>query len=410
MSLPERLRAQAAEDAVRARPAHPQGLEPNRVKYAEDGSGVATEAAVNFSGGIPETEAAWREKIKAVTGLDVPEHRQVILTDTRYWGDPGALNVYARFKIVDRPDARPELDVTTMLKGLRTARREAGMGVPRHRKVSGGTGGDSAFVLSWNDWQLGKSEGGGTAATVERLEQRFKAAANRIGELRHAGRQLGRLIIVGGGDMVEGCDMFTNHSFQVDADRRSQVRATVLMGLEGLDLLAPLFESVTVLVVPGNHGENRIGHKRTIAGDNDDVAVFEHMATAAARDSRLSHVSFALPDAEQSKTLEVAGWVLGTTHGQVYGKTGSGSIEQKALKWYNGQAGGKLPIGDSDVLLTHHFHHFAARDWGGCLWLQTPAMDGGSAWLTDMAGMHSEPGMLSFVMSPESRCRDLEIL
>lgn len=400
MSLADKLNdaTQHVADARRTRTAHPKGFEPG-IKYV---ASEPTEVTLTVSE-IPENEAAWRDEIKRVTGMDVPENRKVELTGVRYWGDPQAPYIYCRFAISDRLGTDSCVDVSTLLADLRRARGS------RNRKTLPGEG-LSTFVLSWNDWQVGKLSTGGTPALAERLDRSFDNAKSRLKELKKLGRGIGHLVVIGGGDMVEGCSIFPNQSYEIDSDRRTQVRNTVALGLEGLDRLAPLYESVTVLVVPGNHGENRIQGNRVNRGDNDDVAVFEYMALAASRDPKLSHVNFVISQDEMSKTLEVSGWILGTTHGHVYGKGSGGSIEQKALKWYSGQAAGRQPIGDADVLVTHHFHHLAIRDWGATTWIQTPAMDGGSEWLTDMNGQSSQPGMLSFVITPETKLQDLQIL
>jgi hypothetical protein len=236
----------------------------------------------------------------------------------------------------------------------------------------------------------------------------FNAIEARITELRKSGRQLGSLVIIGGGDIVEGCTIFPNQSFEIDSDRRKQIRDAVTFILAGLDQLAPLFTSVTVLAVGGNHGENRIGGKRTTRHDNDDCAVFEHAALAASRDPKLAHVGFHIAQDEPAKTLKVGDWILGTTHGNAF--RGGGHVAAKAHRWFSGMAAGRHPVGDSDLLVTHHYHHYASQDWGACHWVQTPSMDGGSPFFTDAGGMYSAPGMLTWVMSPQSRFADPQIL
>jgi len=392
--LAELLAAQEPANARRARAAHPKGMEPG-VRYE---AGEPAEVTVRLPQ-IPENEQAWRAQITAVTGMDIPEHRQVILTDVRYWGDRHEPYVYCRFRITDRPDDRPDLDAVALLKRLR----------PRRPVKTAAFTGDTTLCASWNDWQVGKLEGGGTPALAERLDGAYDGVRDRARELRRIGRDLGHLVILGGGDMVEGCQIFPNQQFEIDTDRRGQIRNTVILILDGLDRLAPLFERVTLLVVPGNHGENRIRGHRVNRHDNDDCGVFEHAAQAAARDPRLDHVEFVIAQDEPAKTLDVHGHILATTHGQVFGR-GAGSIEQRVWRWYSQQAAGRHPAGDADLLVTHHFHHYAAADWGSCLWVQTPAMDGGSAWLTDRTGHAAGPGMLTWVMSPEHRYVDHQIL
>lgn len=396
MGLSERLSVPQSPDARRPRASHPKGFEPG-VSYD---SGRMVEAAVNIAPGelIPEDEQAWRDHIQRTTGMTVPEGRRVELTQVRTWGDQASPYTYMRFVITDRETVDPGVDAVSILKELR----------PRKAVKTAFTG-ETTLCISLNDWQVGKAAGGGTQALAERLDAAYTAVAARARELRKIGRDLGELVVLGGGDIVEGCSIFGNQPFEIDSDRRAQVRNAVTLILEGLDRLAPLFSRVRVMAVGGNHGENRLGGKRTTRHDNDDCAVFEHAALAAARDPRLGHVEWSIAQDEPVKTMDVHGWILGTTHGQVFGR-GSGSIEARAYKWYSGQAAGHLPAGDCHLLVTHHYHHLAMRDWGACQWVQTPAMDGGSAFFTDFSGQHSEPGMLTWTMSPEKRFADPQIL
>lgn len=362
-------------------------------------AGAPAEVTVQLDA-IPEDEQQWRAAILERTGLEIPENRQVQLTQVRYWNtSPDFECHYCRFVIVDRPDARPDVDAVALLKQLR----------PRKQVRTAFTG-DTTLAMTWCDWQTGKLAGGGTPALAERLDAAFDGALVRARELRKIGRDLGHCLIIGAGDMIEGCNIFPNQAHEVDTDRRGQIRNTVALGLEGLDRIAPLFDRVTVLVVGGNHGENRLNGARTTRHDNDDIAVFEHMAVAADRDPRLAHVNFLIAQDEQAKTVDVNGWIVGATHGHVFGKTANGSVEQKAWTWFRNQAAGRQPVGDADLLLTAHYHHYAARDWGACLWVQSPAMDGGSPFFTDFSGQASEPGMLTWVMSPEKRFVDAQVL
>lgn len=242
MTLSERLETPQQPDARRPRTSHPTGMEPG-IRYE---AGEAAEVTVTLRE-IPENEQQWREQIKRTTTLDIPDHRKVELTQVRTWGEPGAENVYCRFIISDRPEDRPEVNAVALLKQLR----------PRKAVKTAFTG-DTTLGMTWCDWQAGKIEGGGTAALVERLDAAFDGVRDRARELRKTGRDLGHALIVGAGDMIEGCSIFPNQSYSLDTDRRGQIRNVVALGLEGLDRIAPLFERVTVLVVGGNHGENRV--------------------------------------------------------------------------------------------------------------------------------------------------------
>lgn len=267
--------------------------------------------------------------------------------------------------------------------------------------------GESAFVVNINDWQAGKEEGGGTPALIKRVQKSVGNAIVRINELRMIGRDLGTLVIIGGGDIIEGCSIYPNQSYSIDRNLSDQIFEAYRLILWVIDQLAPMFEDVIVLATKGNHGENRIKGQKTTPRDNYDTMIFRQVQVATERDERLSHVRYVIcePDMEYVYT-EVCGWVLGTTHGDVFGKFVPGQTKMlKAWEWWKRMATGRQRI-HMDVLVTHHFHHEEKADWGGALWVQTRAQDGGSAYFEQFSGQYSEPGMLSFVMTPDNRYQD----
>ena len=268
----------------------------------------------------------------------------------------------------------------------------------------------STFVLDWGDWQYGKKEGGGTVALLERLENSFQLAVERIRELRNTGRNLEELVIIGGGDMIEGCVIYPQQSFGIDANRREQVRGTAAAILRGLTVLAPYFESVRVVVAPGNHGEHRITGNRTEIGDNDDLLVFEIAQLACANDPKFKHVKFEIAEKEMSVTTQIQNWIYAITHGDVYGRGSGTGVRNKVFNWFKTMAANRHPVGMADVLVTHHFHHDAMEDWGNTLWVQNPTIDGGSHYFKEYSGHDTKPGMNSWVVTENSRLQDKQVL
>lgn len=269
---------------------------------------------------------------------------------------------------------------------------------------------ESTFVLDWADWQFAKMEGGGTPGLIRRLESAFADAVNRIEELRNIGRNLDELVIIGGGDMVEGCVIYPNQSYEIDGNRREQIRGTAAMILQGLTTLAPLFKSVRVVVVPGNHGEHRIAGNRTTIGDNDDLLVFEIAELACKNDPKFAHVKFDIAEKEMSVITKIYDWNYGITHGDVYGKGSGTGVRNKVFNWFKTMAANRHPIGSADVMVTHHFHHEAQEDWGNTLWVQNPTMDGGSHYYAEYSGHKTRHGMASWVATPSERLQDKQIL
>lgn len=269
---------------------------------------------------------------------------------------------------------------------------------------------ESTFVLDWADWQMAKKDGGGSAGLIERLQSAFDSAEERIRELRRIGRKLDELVIIGGGDLVEGCVIYPNQSYEIDDHRRGQIRNTVAMIIKGIKQLAPHFESVRVVVAPGNHGEHRIAGNRTTIGDNDDLLVFEMAQVGIESDPDYSHVSFEIAEREMSVVTNILGWVYGVTHGDVYGKSSGTGVRNKVFNWFKTMAANRHAVGGADVLVTHHFHHDAQEDWGNTLWVQCPTIDGGSHYFKEYSGHDTKPGMASWVVTREERFQDKQIL
>lgn len=369
---------------------------------------------------------------RSVEGYKAIRHRPVTLEDARKWirisgDDPDDYNyavktiAYAKDQFsnkmsawpkpsrqkqaegqVDEATAAVDIDPIEILKALRES---AVFPTPI---VQSGPG---AFVISLNDTQFGKDENGGTPGTLARLEKYINMAIRRVEDLRSLGRELGTLVIIGGGDIVEGCVIYPNQSYSLDLTRRGQINTAVAAILNLIDRLAGYFTEVKVIAARGNHGENRVnGHKTTLY-DNDDTLVFEMARMATERDPKLQHIEYTIAEDEPGVWVDVAGWRLATTHGDVFAKGVAGATQdKKAHAWFKNMAAGRDPLGMADVLITHHFHHDKLSDWGACLWRQTPALDGGSEYFRQSTGEYSLPGMLTFVMTPESRYRDEEVL
>lgn len=276
--------------------------------------------------------------------------------------------------------------------------------------INKATGEDSTWVLDWADWQVHKAEGGGAAGFVERFDSALQSALMRLVELRSIGRKLNELVIIGGGDIVEGCVIYPQQSFHIDGHRRDQIRLAVASILKGLYTLAPYFESVRVVVVPGNHGEHRINGNRTAIGDNDDLLVFEMAQVGLKNDPNMQHVTFEIAENEVSMVTDIQGWKYGATHGDVYGKSGGSGIRNKVFNWVRTMAANRHPIGLVDVLVTHHYHHDALEDWGSMLWVQNPTMDGGSHYYKEATGHYARHGMNSWVVTTQERFQDKQIL
>jgi hypothetical protein len=381
---------------------------------------VSTTERIVTTGPIPgdlRDEAGWREILETMQG-PLPDGWVIELREASF--DPAAWTRDVafddegkktpavtrpawryRFRTRFDPQMATRVDVDELIAEIRRHR-------PRKRPAAVGGG---AFNALLTDWQFGKVEGDGIKGTIERVDAMILAVEARILELRRAGRDLDELVVYLGGDMVEGCDGFyAMQTFTVGLDRRDQVKAARRLLRDALIRWSRLFDRVTVTGVGGNHGENRKDGKAfTTFADNDDVAILEQTAEIMSAGSAYEHVRFIIPTDHLAITVPVAGHVVGLTHGHLARVTGA-TPEAKLHRWYEQQAGGKLPIGDADVLLTAHYHSFAVADWGGAWWIQGGTLDGGSRWFTDSTGRYSKPGTVTFTLTPGQAPRDIELV
>jgi hypothetical protein len=77
---------------------------------------------------------------------------------------------------------------------------------------------------------------------------------------------------------------------------------------------------------------------------------------------------------------------------------GGGNAEAKIEKWWKGQMYGFLPPGDSEILVTAHYHHLRMKQQGDRTWFQAPSIDK-SIDFTERTGLWSHPGVLTFTIS-----------
>jgi hypothetical protein len=97
----------------------------------------------------------------------------------------------------------------------------------------------------------------------------------------------------------------------------------------------------------------------------------------------------------------VYGQIMGFVHGhQIQKSTGTIPI-LKAENWWKDQMKALRPIGEASILVTGHFHSFAARSVGPRHAIICPALHGGSQWWEAIRGGGDPPGQLTFVVSAE---------
>lgn len=263
--------------------------------------------------------------------------------------------------------------------------------------------GELFAIYAIGDTQYGKDANGGTEATVKRVLWAIDEAVARHKELLALGRNVGTVVLPQLGDCIEGSVSQGGKILgRSDLGITQQVRLGRRILLAWVKAFAPLCERLIVPAVPGNHDET---HRLQINDPTDSwqIEVVSAVQDICAEVPALSHVEFRYPSEDNSTlALDLGGTILGLAHGHQ---------ASDMSKWLSGQATGKTAVGHSDVLITGHFHHFRAQQIGPRLWIQVPAMDGGSAWFKDRKGLESPTGIVAFVMGENyDPRRDLAVL
>lgn len=248
--------------------------------------------------------------------------------------------------------------------------------------------GDLTAIYALGDTQWGKDAGDGTDGTVRRVMSGLDASLERHRELKNRG--VGQIALPQLGDCIEGVVSQGGRIVgRLDRSLTEQIRIGRRVLLEWVKAFAPLTDSLIIPVVPGNHDET-IRHVLTDPMDSWQVEIVQQVLDICAENPALAHVQGRFPDNDHSTlTVDLSGTMVGFAHGHQ---------SRDAAKWWQSQAMGRTPVGQAEVLMTAHYHHYKVSNVGPNLHVQIPAMDGGSPWWRDRAGLDSPTGIVSMVV------------
>ena len=386
----------------------PKGWEPG-VKYHPNGSmevtSVATTDDVQRAG-----EAKWRTMVEEL-GLSVPDGFIVRMTQASYdpaaWhrdkqGEDAVTRGVWRYKFaVERDTGRMHTDdvdrIISEVLRRRRPRRPA-LEAPPRRSIN----------VVYADAQAGKvALMGGTRELAAGVAECFDMLTDHLRDLKRVGRAPDEAAWLDAGDCIESFQNTRSQAQTNDLTLTQQVRVHRRITMHGLDYLAGRFDQVTAATCGSNHARNRDG-KDALAGPQDDwgIEIQSQVQDAYAMNpGAYGHVRFAYPPAfRESLCLDLGGLPVGMAHGHQVNRP------EAMVDWWKKQTFGEQPVEQARVLVTGHYHHFAAKEVGnGRLWVQAPTMDGGSDWFTVRSGEVSRRGILVF-STTEDGWDDLRIL
>jgi len=249
------------------------------------------------------------------------------------------------------------------------------------------------FVFNWADLQLGKSAGGGVAATVERMTDSISDGVKRIKELQRAGHNIEGVAFTNMGDPFEGCDgNYASQLFTVELTQRQQLLLGIDMFAKAITTLAPLTPRLDVVGVLCNHGEWMRRGGKQVTSDSDNSGGFLLDALYRILEGHVPNLKWTIPHDEMVTTKVLSDVKVAFAHGH--------KISGKKVDWFNAQSikvlreEGREP----DLWVTAHYHHLEIIDHGAYTSLQCPSLDGGSKWFADSKGIWSTAGVLTFLV------------
>ena len=376
----------------------------------ECSSGLVVDVRKELAGPIDEARSRRPGEADEITDngdgtkqFNFIRHRPVTLEDARdlirSTGDnPDAYNVsiraiaYGDGKSSNRISAWPKTGVSLAeTYPLTELYKQAKKTVQSKRAFSKG---ERGTVIVVSDWQIGKTgRRGGTPELLHRLEN----ARNDVRRELEA-RQPGEVLILEGGDIIEGFESGGNPMFTNDLSLPDQLDCAATELLKFVQLAAEFTgdKGVTLGGVPSNHAAWRRG-KQALGNPSDDFGLFVHKQVHKVANAAGIPLELHCPDEwDESLCVDFMGAPIGLVHGNQFGPG-------RAIDWWQGQAFGNQAITRADVLVTGHYHSFGAGVAGQNphtgrerMWLGAPTLDSGSDWYRNIKGRDSLPGTLIF--------------
>lgn len=261
---------------------------------------------------------------------------------------------------------------------------------------------DKALVVMLSDFQIGKVDHrGGMQEQLERIFQAYDRLEQKLAKNRYS-----QVILCELGDIVEG---FSNKAdmqqlYSNSASIMDQVDVSASLIWDVVKRAAKHSPNVTYATVASNHCQFRINKQQVGAPGNDDWGIFiAKQIHKLAKETQLD-LKVLIPEAQdESLALDVFGdqfHVLGLWHGH------QSARPEAVPQWWEKQAFGHQPVAAASIALTGHFHHLRVQELGlhnnggSRYWIQGKTMDNGSGWFRLNSGQDSQPGLVTFELSP----------
>lgn len=244
----------------------------------------------------------------------------------------------------------------------------------------------STLLVALGDTQAGKVEN-----PLEGLLARFNQALElAVAEAKH--NKVDAIVIAWMGDCIEGfVSQGGRNAWRTVLTLTEQLRVVRRLMLRAIDrFIDEGYQSITVVSVPGNHGDTLREPVTTRYDDSYDidslVAVWEALQVNPERYGE--RVTVVVPEEDEiGVNLLIEGVHVAFIHGHQF-RPG------QHWKWWEGQALGRTRYGEASVLFTGHGHHTLIEERSERTFAMAPALEERSTWWVHKTGQVGNPGVI----------------
>ena len=228
--------------------------------------------------------------------------------------------------------------------------------LPKTPKVAKSRSKTGSEVALWHltDWQGAKLTPSYNSQVMHKRVHRFVDKATKITDIQRKDHPVDEVVILLGGDMIEGLFNFPTQPFEIDATLFEQFVTVANLIVEVVHRALAVYPSVTVIGEWGNHG--RLGSRRDAVprSDNADRMTYE----LARQILKSSGANITWEDSgEDIQRVEVGAYRALLIHGDEIGRSGFAStntITNHVNRWRSGS----YPWDFRDVYVGHYHTHY----------------------------------------------------
>ena len=228
--------------------------------------------------------------------------------------------------------------------------------LPKSSKVAKSRSKAGSEVALWHltDWQGAKLTPSYNSQVMHKRVHRFVDKATKITEVQRKHHPVDEVVILFGGDMIEGLFNFPTQPYEIDATLFEQFVTVSNLIVEVIHRAMAIYPKVTVIGEWGNHG--RLGSRRDAVprSDNADRMTYE----LARQILKSSGANVIWEDSgEDIQRVEVGAYRALLIHGDEIGRSGFAStntITNHVNRWRSGS----YPWDFRDVYVGHYHTHY----------------------------------------------------